>query len=72
MDREERAAWSDAAAQKLHAEEKKRADEIRMAEIEAEAEDNKAYRPNAHLLDTLMHYNIILHYCYIIITVVLT
>ena len=25
---------------------------------------NKAYRPNAHLLDTLMHYNIILHYCY--------
>ena len=25
---------------------------------------NKAYRPNAHPLDTLMHYNIILHYCY--------
>ena len=25
---------------------------------------HKAYRPNAHLLDTLIHYNIILHYCY--------
>ena len=41
LDREERAAWSDAAAQKLHAEEKKRADEIVMAEIEAEAEDKQ-------------------------------
>ena len=39
MDREERAAWRD--AQKLHTEEKKRADEIRMAEIEAEAEGKK-------------------------------
>ena len=36
LDREERAAWRDAAAQKLHAEEKKRADKIRMAETEAE------------------------------------
>ena len=34
MDREERAAWR--VAQKFHAEEKKRADEIRMAEIQAE------------------------------------
>ena len=35
---------------------------------------NKAYRPNAHLLDTLMHYNINIIYYYnivIIITVVL-
>ena len=39
LDREERAAWRD--AQKLHKEEKKRADEICMAEIEAEAEDKK-------------------------------
>ena len=37
--REERTAWRD--AQKLHAEEKKRADEIRMAEIETEVEDKK-------------------------------
>ena len=34
LDREERAAWR--VAQKFHAEEKKRADEIRMAEIQAE------------------------------------
>ena len=39
LDREESAAWRD--AQKLHAEEKKGADEIRMAEIEAEAEEKK-------------------------------
>ena len=39
LDREERAAWRD--AQKFHAEEKKRADEIRMAEIQAEAEEKK-------------------------------
>ena len=37
MDREERAAWR--VAQKFHAEEKKRADEIRMAEIAAEAQE---------------------------------
>ena len=34
LDREERAAWRD--AQKLHEEEKRRADEIRMAEIQAD------------------------------------
>ena len=34
LDREERAAWR--VAQKFHAEEKKTADEIRMAEIQAE------------------------------------
>ena len=34
LDREKRAAWR--VAQKFHAEEKKRADEIRMAEIQAE------------------------------------
>ena len=39
LDREESAAWRD--AQKLHAEEKKGADEIRVAEIEAEAEEKK-------------------------------
>ena len=39
MDREERAALRD--AQKLYAEEKKEADEIRMAEIQAEAEEKK-------------------------------
>ena len=39
LDREERAAWK--VAQKFHAEEKKRADEIRMAEIQAEAEEKK-------------------------------
>ena len=39
LDREERAAWR--VAQKFHAEEKKRADEIRMAEIAAEAEEKK-------------------------------
>ena len=39
MNRQERAAWRD--AQKFHAEEKKRADEIRIAEIEAEAEEKK-------------------------------
>ena len=39
LDREERAAWRD--AQKFHAEEKKRADEIRMAEIQEEAEEKK-------------------------------
>ena len=37
MDREERVAWR--VAQKFHAEEKKRADEIRMAEIAAEAQE---------------------------------
>ena len=37
--RAERAAWRD--AQKLHVEVKRRADEIRMAEIEAEAEEIK-------------------------------
>ena len=39
LDRNERAAWRD--AQKLHAEGKKRADEIPMAEIQAEAEEKK-------------------------------
>ena len=39
FDREERAAWR--VAQKFHAEENKRADEIRMAEIAAEAEEKK-------------------------------
>ena len=39
LDREERAAWR--VAHKFHAEEKKRADEIRMAEIAAEAEEKK-------------------------------
>ena len=39
LDREERAAWR--VAQKFHAEEKKRADEIRLAEIAAEAEEKK-------------------------------
>ena len=39
LDREKKAAWRD--AQKFHAEEKKRADEIRMAEIEAKAEEKK-------------------------------
>ena len=39
LDREESAAWRD--AQKLQAEEKKGADEIRMAEIEAVAEEKK-------------------------------
>ena len=41
LDREERAAWRDAQKQKLHVEKKKRADEIWMAEIEAEAEEKK-------------------------------
>ena len=39
LDREERPAWR--VAHKFHAEEKKKADEIRMAEIAAEAEEKK-------------------------------
>ena len=39
LDREERAAWRD--AQKFYVEEKKRADEIWLAEIQAEAEEKK-------------------------------
>ena len=33
-------------------------------EVNIGTKTNKAYRSNAHLLDTLMHYNIILHNCY--------
>ena len=39
LDREERAAWR--VALKFHAEEKRRADEIRMVEIQAEEEEKK-------------------------------
>ena len=39
LDRQERADWRD--AQKFYVEEKKRADEIRLAEIQAEAEEKK-------------------------------
>ena len=39
LDRQERADWRD--AQKFYIEEKKRADEIRLAEIQAEAEEKK-------------------------------
>ena len=41
LDGEEREAWRDAQKQKLHAEEKKRADEIWLAEIQAESEEEK-------------------------------
>ena len=41
LDREERAAWGDTQKMKAQAEEKKRADEIWMTEIEAEAEEKK-------------------------------
>ena len=39
LDRQERADWRD--AQKFYVEEKKRADEIRLAEIQAEEEEKK-------------------------------
>ena len=39
-------------------------EENTLAKKSKESLINKAYRPNAHLLESLMHYNIILHYCY--------